>query len=64
MGCSECSLLKQLKFHLEIELLAGVDIDGAILKKKMYVYELKGPSDCFAIHIVRAVEITKSFGVS
>ncbi|XP_040040846.2 small RNA 2'-O-methyltransferase isoform X2 [Gasterosteus aculeatus] len=35
LGCSECSLLKQLKFHLEIELLAGVDIDGAILKKKM-----------------------------
>ncbi|XP_031715505.1 small RNA 2'-O-methyltransferase isoform X2 [Anarrhichthys ocellatus] len=36
LGCSECSLLKQLKFHCEIELLAGVDIDGAKVKKKMH----------------------------
>ncbi|XP_037325288.2 small RNA 2'-O-methyltransferase isoform X2 [Pungitius pungitius] len=35
LGCSECSLLKQLKFHHEIELLAGVDIDSAVLVKKM-----------------------------
>ncbi|XP_041792061.1 small RNA 2'-O-methyltransferase [Chelmon rostratus] len=36
LGCSECSLLKKLKFHREIELLAGVDINGAIVKKKMH----------------------------
>ncbi|XP_068581123.1 small RNA 2'-O-methyltransferase isoform X2 [Cebidichthys violaceus] len=36
LGCSECSLLKQLKFHREIELLVGVDIDGAKVKKKMH----------------------------
>ncbi|KAM8874290.1 small RNA 2'-O-methyltransferase isoform 2-T2 [Spinachia spinachia] len=35
LGCGECSLLKQLKFHHEIELLAGVDIDRAVLEKKM-----------------------------
>ncbi|XP_074524608.1 small RNA 2'-O-methyltransferase [Halichoeres trimaculatus] len=33
LGCGECSLLKKLKFHHEVELLAGVDIDGAKLKK-------------------------------
>ncbi|XP_034386260.1 small RNA 2'-O-methyltransferase [Cyclopterus lumpus] len=36
LGCAECSLLKQLKFHHEIELLVGMDIDGAKLKRKMY----------------------------
>ncbi|TNN35005.1 Small RNA 2'-O-methyltransferase [Liparis tanakae] len=36
LGCSECSLLKLLKFHQEIELLVGMDIDGAKLKKKMF----------------------------
>ncbi|XP_076580336.1 small RNA 2'-O-methyltransferase isoform X2 [Chaetodon auriga] len=36
LGCSECSLLKKLKFHREIELLVGVDINGAIIKKKMH----------------------------
>lgn len=41
LGCGECTLLKQLKFHREIELLVGVDINGAKLKKKMYVYEGK-----------------------
>ena len=35
LGCSECSLLKKLKFHREIDLLVGVDIDGAKVKKKM-----------------------------
>lgn len=37
LGCSECSLLKKLKFHREIELLVGVDINGAKVKRKMYV---------------------------
>lgn len=37
LGCNECSLLKKLKFHREIELLVGVDINGAVVKKKMYV---------------------------
>nr|XP_033476764.1 small RNA 2'-O-methyltransferase isoform X1 [Epinephelus lanceolatus] len=36
LGCSECSLLQKLKFHREIELLVGVDIRGAIVKKKMH----------------------------
>ncbi|XP_044055466.1 small RNA 2'-O-methyltransferase isoform X3 [Siniperca chuatsi] len=36
LGCSECSLLKKLKFHREIELLVGVDINGAQLKRKMH----------------------------
>lgn len=36
MGCSECTLLKKLKFNREIELLVGVDIDGATIKKKMH----------------------------
>ncbi|CAL1593368.1 unnamed protein product [Knipowitschia caucasica] len=35
LGCSECSLLKKLKFHKEIEHLVGVDIDGAKVKKHM-----------------------------
>ncbi|XP_075901384.1 small RNA 2'-O-methyltransferase isoform X2 [Nelusetta ayraudi] len=34
LGCSECTLLMKLKFHRDIELLVGVDIDGAKLKKK------------------------------
>ncbi|KAI9517615.1 hypothetical protein NQZ68_004837 [Dissostichus eleginoides] len=36
LGCCECVLLKQLKFHREIELLVGMDIDGAQVKKKMH----------------------------
>ncbi|XP_027146204.1 small RNA 2'-O-methyltransferase isoform X1 [Larimichthys crocea] len=36
LGCGECSLLQKLKFHREIELLVGVDIDGAKVKKKMH----------------------------
>ncbi|KAM9358404.1 small RNA 2'-O-methyltransferase [Symphorus nematophorus] len=36
LGCGECRLLKKLKFHREIELLVGVDIDGAKVKKKMH----------------------------
>ncbi|KAM7013154.1 small RNA 2'-O-methyltransferase [Tautogolabrus adspersus] len=36
LGCSECSLLKKLKFHHEVELLVGVDIDGAKVKKHMH----------------------------
>ncbi|XP_026201989.1 small RNA 2'-O-methyltransferase [Anabas testudineus] len=35
LGCGECTLLKKLKFHREIELLVGVDINGAKVKKKM-----------------------------
>ncbi|XP_041861155.1 small RNA 2'-O-methyltransferase [Melanotaenia boesemani] len=37
LGCGECSLLKKLRFHREIELLVGVDINGAKIKKKMHV---------------------------
>lgn len=40
LGCGECSLLKRLKFHREIELLVGVDINGAKVKKHMYVVTL------------------------
>uniref|UniRef100_A0A3B5A921 Small RNA 2'-O-methyltransferase n=1 Tax=Stegastes partitus TaxID=144197 RepID=A0A3B5A921_9TELE len=29
LGCSECSLLKKLRFHREIELLVGLDVNGA-----------------------------------
>ncbi|XP_040896574.1 small RNA 2'-O-methyltransferase [Toxotes jaculatrix] len=36
LGCSECSLLKKLRFHREIDLLVGVDIDGTKVKKKMH----------------------------
>ncbi|MEQ2313435.1 Small RNA 2'-O-methyltransferase [Ameca splendens] len=35
LGCGECKLLKQLKFHRNIELLVGVDTNGAKIKKKM-----------------------------
>ncbi|KAF3690615.1 Small RNA 2'-O-methyltransferase [Channa argus] len=34
LGCGECTLLKKLKFHREIELLVGVDTNGAKLQKK------------------------------
>ncbi|XP_039984295.1 small RNA 2'-O-methyltransferase isoform X2 [Xiphias gladius] len=36
LGCSECILLKKLKFHREVELLVGVDINGTKVRKKMY----------------------------
>ncbi|XP_021179971.2 small RNA 2'-O-methyltransferase [Fundulus heteroclitus] len=36
MGCGECKLLKQLKFQRNIELLVGVDVNGAKIKKEMY----------------------------
>lgn len=35
LGCAECTLLKKLKFHRDIELLVGVDLNGAKLQKKM-----------------------------
>ncbi|XP_054646388.1 small RNA 2'-O-methyltransferase [Dunckerocampus dactyliophorus] len=37
LGCGECSLLQKLKFHSEIELLVGVDLNGAKLSKKKHV---------------------------
>lgn len=37
LGCSECQLLKKLKFHRQMKLLVGVDINGAKVKKHMYV---------------------------
>ncbi|KAM3849408.1 small RNA 2'-O-methyltransferase-like [Diretmus argenteus] len=37
LGCNECTLLKRLKFHPEIELLVGVDINSAVIRKKKYV---------------------------
>lgn len=36
LGCGECTLLKKLRFRRDIELLAGVDIDGAKLKKRRH----------------------------
>ncbi|KAJ8277964.1 hypothetical protein GJAV_G00082200 [Gymnothorax javanicus] len=36
LGCAECGLLRKLKFHRNIELLVGVDIDGSIVRNKMY----------------------------
>ncbi|XP_038150982.1 small RNA 2'-O-methyltransferase [Cyprinodon tularosa] len=36
LGCGECKLLKQLKFHRSIELLVGVDINGAKIKKQVH----------------------------
>lgn len=36
LGCGECTLLKMLKFHHEIELLVGVDVNGAKVKKRMH----------------------------
>ncbi|KAK2835182.1 hypothetical protein Q5P01_015666 [Channa striata] len=34
LGCGECTLLKKLRFHREIELLVGVDVNGSKLQKK------------------------------
>ncbi|XP_077440810.1 small RNA 2'-O-methyltransferase [Vanacampus margaritifer] len=36
LGCAECNLLQKLRFHSQIELLVGVDINGAKLRKKMH----------------------------
>ncbi|XP_062308509.1 small RNA 2'-O-methyltransferase isoform X1 [Osmerus eperlanus] len=36
LGCNDCALLRKVKFHREIELLAGVDIDSAVIREKMY----------------------------
>ncbi|XP_064188156.1 small RNA 2'-O-methyltransferase isoform X1 [Anguilla rostrata] len=36
LGCADCSLLRKLKFHRDIELLVGVDIDSSVIKHKMY----------------------------
>ncbi|XP_071397569.1 small RNA 2'-O-methyltransferase [Centroberyx affinis] len=36
LGCNECTLLRRLKFHREIELLVGVDINSAAITKNMY----------------------------
>ncbi|XP_043986238.1 small RNA 2'-O-methyltransferase [Gambusia affinis] len=36
LGCGECKLLKQLRFQRNIELLVGVDITGAKIKKHMH----------------------------
>lgn len=35
LGCGECRLLKQLRFQRSIELLVGVDVNGAKIKKNM-----------------------------
>ncbi|KAG7280756.1 hypothetical protein CRUP_037686 [Coryphaenoides rupestris] len=37
LGCNDGSLLRKLKFHREIELLCGVDLDSATMKKKMHL---------------------------
>ncbi|XP_010866949.2 small RNA 2'-O-methyltransferase [Esox lucius] len=36
LGCSNCTLLRKLKFHREIEVLAGVDIDSDVIRNIMY----------------------------
>ncbi|KAM4629310.1 small RNA 2'-O-methyltransferase [Polymixia lowei] len=36
LGCNDCTLLRMLKFHREIQVLSGVDINSAIMKKKMH----------------------------
>ncbi|RVE73627.1 hypothetical protein OJAV_G00033010 [Oryzias javanicus] len=36
LGCGECSLLKKLRFHHEIELLVGVDINETKIKRYMH----------------------------
>eukprot|EP00063_Salmo_salar_P003986 XP_013978821.1 PREDICTED: small RNA 2'-O-methyltransferase [Salmo salar] len=36
LGCNDCTLLRKLKFHKEIELLAGLDIDSAVIRDNMY----------------------------
>ncbi|KAK0133792.1 Small RNA 2'-O-methyltransferase [Merluccius polli] len=35
LGCCDCSLLRKLKFHREIEFLCGVDLNGATMRKKI-----------------------------
>ncbi|XP_068599551.1 small RNA 2'-O-methyltransferase [Brachionichthys hirsutus] len=35
LGCAECTLLKKLRFHREMELLVGVDVNGAKVRRKM-----------------------------
>lgn len=37
LGCGECSLLRRLKFHRDIELLVGVDLDRAKAMENKYV---------------------------
>lgn len=37
LGCCECQLLKELKFDRQMKLLVGVDINGAKVKKHMYM---------------------------
>ncbi|CAG5863322.1 unnamed protein product [Menidia menidia] len=36
LGCGECSLMKKLRFHREIQHLVGVDIDVHKIKKNMH----------------------------
>ncbi|XP_061739868.1 small RNA 2'-O-methyltransferase isoform X2 [Nerophis ophidion] len=36
LGCSDCGLLRMLKFRREIDLLVGVDVNGAKLTKKKH----------------------------
>ncbi|XP_061594976.1 small RNA 2'-O-methyltransferase [Cololabis saira] len=36
LGCGECSLLRKLRFHREIQVLVGVDINGAKIQKKKH----------------------------
>ncbi|KAI1891491.1 hypothetical protein AGOR_G00144360 [Albula goreensis] len=36
LGCADCSLLRKLKFHRDIELLVGVDINSNVVRRKMY----------------------------
>ncbi|XP_077573510.1 small RNA 2'-O-methyltransferase isoform X1 [Stigmatopora nigra] len=36
LGCGECSLLQKLRFHRQIELLVGIDLNGAKLKKRTH----------------------------
>ncbi|CAL8268039.1 unnamed protein product [Arctogadus glacialis] len=36
LGCNDCSLLRKLKFHREIELLCGVDLQSDSMEKKMH----------------------------
>uniref|UniRef100_A0A3P9H5W8 Small RNA 2'-O-methyltransferase n=1 Tax=Oryzias latipes TaxID=8090 RepID=A0A3P9H5W8_ORYLA len=36
LGCGECKLLKKLRFHHEIEMLVGVDINEAKIKRYMH----------------------------
>ncbi|XP_055364462.1 small RNA 2'-O-methyltransferase isoform X2 [Betta splendens] len=43
LGCGECGLLRRLKFHREVELLVGVDVSSAKVKKK--IIEHLSPAD-------------------